>query len=114
MARVGVFGAGYAGLVTGAGFAELGHEVTVCDVVPAKIEALEAGRVPFHEPGLEELLERNRERLRYTLDAADASRGAQLIFVCVARPRPTRATPTSRPSGPCSTSSAASSPGRCS
>ena len=54
--------------------------------MPAKIEALEAGRVPFHEPGLEELLERNRERLRYTLDAADATRGAQLIFVCVGTP----------------------------
>src|ERR687886_253265 len=52
-ARIAVFGAGYAGLVTGAGFAELGHEVVVRDVVPDKIEALRAGRLPIYEPGLD-------------------------------------------------------------
>ena len=86
MARVGIFGAGYAGLVTGAGFAELGHDVTICDVVPAKIEELNAGRVPFHEPGVDELIARNRERMRYTLDAAEVTRDSQLIFVCVGTP----------------------------
>ena len=63
MAKVGIFGAGWVGLVTGVCFAELGHEVVVRDVVPEKIEALRLGEVPFHELGVQELLERNRERL---------------------------------------------------
>jgi UDPglucose 6-dehydrogenase len=86
MSRVAVFGAGYAGLVTGAGFAELGHSVVVRDVDSDRIETLRAGRVPFFEPGLEELLERNRERLGFTLDAADALYGAEFVFVCVGTP----------------------------
>ena len=57
--HVAVFGAGYVGLVTGACFAELGHEVVVRDVLPERIAALESGRVPLHEPELPELLERN-------------------------------------------------------
>ena len=86
MARVGVFGAGYAGLVTGAGFAELGHQVIVRDVLADRIEALRAERLPFHEPGLAELLARNRERLRYTLEGAEVTREADLLFVCVGTP----------------------------
>jgi UDPglucose 6-dehydrogenase len=64
--RVAVFGAGYVGLVTGACFAELGHDVTVRDILPGKIDALRRGEVPIYEPGLDELLERNRERLTFT------------------------------------------------
>jgi UDPglucose 6-dehydrogenase len=86
MATVSIFGAGYAGLVTGAGFAELGHDVVVRDVVPERIVALDEGRTPFHEPGLSELLERNRERLRFTLDAGEAAREADFVFVCVGTP----------------------------
>jgi UDPglucose 6-dehydrogenase len=86
MASIAIFGAGYAGLVTAAGFAELGHDVVVRDVVPERIAALAAGRVPFHEPGLTELLDRNRERLRYTLDAGDAACDADFVFVCVGTP----------------------------
>src|SRR5213593_3540171 len=82
---IGVFGAGWVGLVTGACFAELGHEVVVRDVVPERIEALQAGRLPLHEPGLGELLERNRERLRFTLDLADVV-DAPVLFVCVGTP----------------------------
>jgi len=85
-ARIAVFGAGYVGLVTGACFAELGHVVTIRDVVPEKIEALRAGRVPIFEPGLEELIERNRERLSFTLDVAEAIAGAELVYVCVDTP----------------------------
>src|SRR5205823_3865183 len=84
--RIGVFGAGYAGLVTGVGFAELGHTVLVRDVVPEKIDSLAAGQAPFHEPGLEELLARNRERLRFTLDAADVARDTDFFFICVGTP----------------------------
>jgi UDPglucose 6-dehydrogenase len=83
---IGVFGAGWVGVVTGACFAELGHEVVVRDVVPERIEALQAGRLPFHEPGLEELLERNRPRLTFTLELDDLA-GATLLFVCVGTPR---------------------------
>src|SRR5438067_11727663 len=85
-ARIAVFGAGYVGLVTGACFAELGHSVTVRDVVPEKIDALRAGRVPIFEPGLEELIERNRERLSFTMHVGEAIAGAELIYVCVDTP----------------------------
>ena len=86
MSRIAIFGAGYAGLVTGACFAELGHEVSVRDIVPEKVEALQAGHVPFHEPGLVEVVERNGERLTFTLDAAEAVAGAEFLFVCVDTP----------------------------
>ena len=86
MSRVGVFGAGYVGLVTGACFAELGHEVAVRDVLPDRIERLRAGEVPIFEPGLEELLRRNAERLRFTLDVADAVDGADFLYVAVGTP----------------------------
>ena len=82
---IGIFGAGWVGVVTGACLAELGHEVVVRDIVPERIEALQAGRIPFHEPGLAELLERNRERLAFTLDAADLA-PARVLFVCVGTP----------------------------
>jgi UDPglucose 6-dehydrogenase len=82
---IGVFGAGWVGLVTGACFAELGHDVVVRDVLPERIEALQAGRLPLHEPGLAELLERNRERLRFTI-ALDEVVSAPIMFVCVGTP----------------------------
>jgi UDPglucose 6-dehydrogenase len=83
---LGVFGAGWVGLVTGACFAHLGHEVVVRDIVPEKIEALRAGRVPFHEPGLAALVERNRDRLTFTLDADELKADAQIFFSCVDTP----------------------------
>jgi UDPglucose 6-dehydrogenase len=83
---LGIFGAGWVGLVTGACFADLGHTVVVRDVVPEKIEALRAGRVPFHEPGLAELIERNRERLTFTLDLDELKAEARIFFACVDTP----------------------------
>jgi UDPglucose 6-dehydrogenase len=83
---LGIFGAGWVGLVTGACFADLGHRVVVRDVVPEKIEALRAGRVPFHEPGLAELIERNRERLTFTLDLDELKAEARIFFSCVDTP----------------------------
>src|SRR5207302_3360939 len=77
MARIAVFGAGYAGLVTGVCFAELGHTVAIRDVVPEKIDRLRAGHTPIYEPGLEEVMERNDERLSYTLDMAEALERAE-------------------------------------
>jgi UDPglucose 6-dehydrogenase len=86
VSKVGIFGAGWVGLVTGACFAELGHEVVVRDILPEKVEALRAGKVPFHEEDLPELLERNAERLAYTLDVAEVADGADFLFVCVDTP----------------------------
>jgi UDPglucose 6-dehydrogenase len=86
MSKVGIFGAGWVGLVTGACFAELGHEVVVRDIVPEKVDALRAGKVPFHEQDVPELLERNAERLTYTLDVREVADGAEFLFVCVDTP----------------------------
>ena len=80
-----MFGAGWVGLVTGTCFAELGHDVVVRDVLPERIEALQAGRLPLHEPGLAELLERNRERLTFTTEL-DEVVSAPIMFVCVGTP----------------------------
>src|SRR5918996_3899096 len=86
MKNVAVFGAGYVGLVTGACFADLGHRVTIRDVLPERIAALRRGEVPIYEPGLEELLQRNTERLTYTLDVAEAVREAEFVYVAVGTP----------------------------
>jgi UDPglucose 6-dehydrogenase len=83
---IGVFGAGWVGLVTGVCFAELGHRVVIRDVVPGKIERLRAGEAPFHEAQLPELLARNRGRLTFTLDAAEVVEQADFLFVCVDTP----------------------------
>jgi UDPglucose 6-dehydrogenase len=86
MSKVGIFGAGWVGLVTGACLAELGHDVVIRDVVPEKIDALRDGRVPFHEQDVPELLERNGDRLAFTLDAREVAEGAAFLFVCVDTP----------------------------
>ena len=83
---IGVIGAGWVGLVTAACFADLGYEVMLCDVEASRIAELEAGRVPIHEPGLEELLDRNRNRLRFTTSSAEVFERAGLAFVCVGTP----------------------------
>jgi UDPglucose 6-dehydrogenase len=84
--RVAVFGAGYVGLVTGACFADLGHEVVVRDVDDGKIEALRGGDVPIHEPGLDDVLERAAGRLRFTTDVREAVEGAEVLYVAVGTP----------------------------
>ncbi len=86
MSRIAVFGAGYVGLVTGAAFADLGHEVVVRDVLADRIEALRAGKIPIHEPGLDELLRRAGNRLRFTTDVAEAIDGAEFVYVAVGTP----------------------------
>jgi len=86
MARIGMFGAGYVGLVTAAGFADLGHDLVVRDVIPDRIERLRAGEVPIYEPGLDEVLARNRGRIRFTLDVHEAVDGAEFLYVAVGTP----------------------------
>jgi UDPglucose 6-dehydrogenase len=86
VSKIGVFGAGYVGLVTGAGFAALGHDVTICEVVRERVDELCAGRLPIYEPGLEEVFERNRDRLAFTTVPEEAAEGADAVFVCVGTP----------------------------
>jgi UDPglucose 6-dehydrogenase len=86
VSKIGVFGAGYVGLVTGAGFAALGHDVTICEIVRERVDDLRAGRLPIHEPGLEDVFEQNRDRLRFTTVPEEAVEGAEAVFVCVGTP----------------------------
>jgi UDPglucose 6-dehydrogenase len=86
VAKIGMFGAGYVGLVTGASFADLGHDVVIRDVVPERIQRLQEGEVPIYEPGLDQVLERNRDRLRFTLDVHEAVDGAEFLYVAVGTP----------------------------
>jgi UDPglucose 6-dehydrogenase len=86
--KLAVIGTGYVGLVTGAGFAELGNTVTCVDIDRARIERLRGNDIPIHEPGLPELVRRNAAagRLRFTTSTAEAVAGAQLVFIAVGTP----------------------------
>src|SRR6187401_2414839 len=83
---IGVIGTGYVGLVTAAGFAELGNEVYCIDIDAEKIEGLKQGRMPIWEPGLEELVARHRDRMHFSTDLSDALEHARLLFVAVGTP----------------------------
>jgi UDPglucose 6-dehydrogenase len=86
--KVTIFGTGYVGLVQGAVLADVGHQVICVDVDAAKIAALQAGRVPIHEPGLEPLVRANQAagRLRFSTDAADGVAHGELICLAVGTP----------------------------
>jgi UDPglucose 6-dehydrogenase len=83
---IGVVGVGWVGLVTAACFAELGHPVIARDIVAEKVESLSRGETTIHEPGLDELLARNAERLTFTTDMGELLDSARLLFVCVDTP----------------------------
>jgi UDPglucose 6-dehydrogenase len=85
---VTIFGSGYVGLVTGACLAEVGNHVVCVDVDPHKIGLLNAGGVPIYEPGLDELIQRNRKsgRLSFTTDAESGVRHGLFQFVAVGTP----------------------------
>jgi UDPglucose 6-dehydrogenase len=83
---IAVIGTGYVGLVTAAGFAELGSEVYCVDVDADKITRLERGEIPIYEPGLAECVARNRERLHFGTDLAPALEKTRLLFVAVGTP----------------------------
>lgn len=87
--RLSVIGTGYLGATHAACMAELGFEVIGLDVDPAKIELLSSGRVPFYEPGLDEVLERNiaAGRLRFTTSWQEAGEFADIHFICVGTPQ---------------------------
>jgi UDPglucose 6-dehydrogenase len=84
--QIGVIGVGWVGLVTAACFADLGHPVVARDILPEKVEALSRGETTIHEPGLEDLLARNAERLTFTTEMARVLEAARLLFVCVDTP----------------------------
>jgi UDPglucose 6-dehydrogenase len=87
--KIAVIGTGYVGLVTATCFAESGNDVIGVDNNPKKIEILESGRLPIYEPGLLELVQRNRKdgRLTFTTDLAKAVLPAKLIFIAVGTPQ---------------------------
>ena len=86
--RIAVIGSGYVGLVAGACFAESGNDVVCLDVDAVKIEGLKEGRVPFFEPGLDELVKQNHKhgRLTFSTDVAAGVRTSQLVFIAVGTP----------------------------
>ena len=83
---IGVIGTGYVGLVTAAGFAELGNEVWCIDIDADKVARLKRGEIPIYEPGLDELVTKHRGRLHFSTDIADALEHARLLFVAVGTP----------------------------
>jgi UDPglucose 6-dehydrogenase len=87
--KVAVIGIGHVGLVTAACMSQWGHEVVGFDNDPAKVAAVEARSVPFHEPGLEDLVLAGVDagRIRVTLDPGDALAGAEVVFICVGTPK---------------------------
>jgi UDPglucose 6-dehydrogenase len=89
--RLSVLGTGYVGLVSGACFADFGNDVTCFDIDEEKIRALNSGKVPIYEPGLEEIIRRNASegRLLFTTDIARAIPGSEVVFVCVGTPQRT-------------------------
>jgi len=83
-----IIGSGYVGLVSGACFAEVGHRVVCVDNDPRKVAALQAGRIPIYEPGLEDLVHRNvsAQRLRFTERIADGVDNSRVVFIAVPTP----------------------------
>jgi len=86
---ISIIGSGYVGLVTGACFADVGHNVICVDNDPRKVEALRAGKVPIYEPGLEEVIHRNvsAQRLRFTGSIKDGVDNSQIVFIAVPTPQ---------------------------
>lgn len=84
-----IVGSGYVGLVTGACFADVGHNVICVDNDPRKVESLQAGNVPIYEPGLEEVINRNvaAKRLRFTGSIKDGVDNSQVVFIAVPTPQ---------------------------
>ncbi len=86
--KITIFGSGYVGLVTGACFAEVGNDVLCVDVDPLKVAMLQRGEIPIHEPGLDEVVQRNSAsgRLRFTTDVVEGVAHGQFQFIAVGTP----------------------------
>jgi UDPglucose 6-dehydrogenase len=87
--KIAVIGTGYVGLVAGAGFADFGNDVTCVDIDAERIALLQAGRVPFHEPGLVDLVQRNagQGRLQFTTSIAEAMPGTDVVVLAIGTPQ---------------------------
>jgi UDPglucose 6-dehydrogenase len=85
--NVGVVGAGYVGLVTGACLAHIGHNVTLVDVNEERVVDLMRGKLPIYEPGLEELMAKSASRLRFTTELVPLAREADVVFIAVDTPQ---------------------------
>src|SRR5215216_1469496 len=87
--KIAVIGTGYVGLVAGACFAESGNDVVCVDKDEAKVRLLRRGRMPIYEPGLEEMVKRNRQenRLTFTATLSKAVRDSSIIFIAVGTPQ---------------------------
>ncbi len=88
MREICMVGTGYVGLVTGACLADFGNEVTCVDVDEEKIASLKGGEIPFYEPGLQELVERNvaKRRLAFSIDLPASIRRSEIVFIAVGTP----------------------------
>jgi len=86
--KIGIIGTGYVGLVTGTCFAESGNDVICVDIDAAKVERLRRGEIPIYEPGLDELVTRNREeeRLKFTTKIEEAIEASLMLFIAVGTP----------------------------
>jgi len=84
--KITIIGTGYVGLVTGACLASLGNDVVCVDNNSEKIASLKRGIIPFYEPGLEELVEKNRQRLFFTTSIKEGTDKGEIIFICVSTP----------------------------
>jgi UDPglucose 6-dehydrogenase len=86
---ISIIGSGYVGLVTGACFADVGHNVICVDNDPRKVEALQAGKVPIYEPGLDEVIQRNvsAHRLRFSGSTREGVENSQIVFIAVPTPQ---------------------------
>lgn len=85
---ISIIGAGYVGLVTGGVFANFGHKVYIIDIDKKRIEELKKGKVPFFEPGLEELIKKGIEgrRLEFTSNYSQSVPASRVVFICVGTP----------------------------
>ncbi len=86
--KLSMVGTGYVGLVTGVCLANTGNDVVCLDVIEEKVEKMRRGECPIYEPGLTEMMRKNIDagRLRFTTDAREAHRDADMIFICVGTP----------------------------
>lgn len=88
MKKITIIGTGYVGLVSGTGFADIGHQVICADVDEDKIAKLNSGIIPIYEPGLQELVQRNRQagRLAFTNNMTEAIQSSDILFIAVGTP----------------------------
>jgi UDPglucose 6-dehydrogenase len=84
--RVGIIGCGYVGLTTGICLAELGHRIVCVDNDEEKIKKLLSGALPIYEPGLDKLIKKNKNKIKFSTNIKDAVVNNEIIFICVGTP----------------------------